>query len=109
MAMLKDTLKATIKAYLTKTGVPSVTVDASGNVTPTTISVSPDETFLNAVTEIVPYIQVAAEVVGPVTITGASGGMVVGVGGGVPGPVTASLTGAVPVTGVATIPVTAIK
>lgn len=105
MAMVKDDLKKLIAGYLTKTNVSSVSVDASGTVTPITIpSIAPDEAFLNAVSEIVTYIQLTAEVAGQVVLTSAVGGMVAGMSPA--GPITGALTGAAPVTGTIVTPST---
>jgi hypothetical protein len=111
MAMVESELRALIVEKIGIQHVDFYGIDKDGKSTsePKSVSIPMNSPLVTAIVQVINYIQLKAEVVGPVTITGASGGMVVGVGGGVPGPVTAALTGAVPVTGVATIPVTGIK
>ena len=79
--------------------------DDEGNLIVIDIEISEPITMQNTTAykqlqAVLTHITTSAEVAGPITITSAAGGVVVGVGGGVPGPVTASLTGAAPVAGV---------
>jgi hypothetical protein len=101
MPMVQSVLKGILKTKLTKlVSVPSV--DAQGNVSFKLASAAPSDEFLDAVTQIVPYIQIAAQISGNLNYAG-SGGLGVGVGGAIPGPATVSLTG-VPISGVGIMP-----
>ena len=113
-----DPLIATILGFdltYVKRGIPynEYSTDKDGNLV-STPKVSEPIVMQNTVAykqlqAVLTHITTQAQIIGPVSIAGASGGVVVGVGGGVPGPVTASLTGAAPVAGVATMPPASIK